>query len=268
MNPALQSSQTPREIMRSLLVMVRVIFALVIREARVRHGRARIGYAWAIIEPVLLISILTIIFTEFRAVNAKGDNFALFFATGVLAFQAFRNTSVYICTAFEQNKPLFNYPMVKPIHAAFARFVLDSATNLLVMFLVFTFQILALDAMAPNDIPAMMLAIGLMLLLALGAGTCLAVLRRFWSSVFNLYLVIMGPAFFLSCVFFSLESVPTMYRQILAWNPLVHGVEGFRAGYYPEYAAQDVSLFYLFAWVVCLNFLGLVGEWLTRFQDQ
>ncbi len=254
--------------MGSLAVTMRVIFALIIREARVRHGRARIGYAWAIVEPVLLISILTLIFSEFRAVNAAGGDFALFFATGVLAFQAYRNTSVYVSMSFDQNQPLFNYPLVKPVHAAAARFVLDGSTHFLVMALVFTFQIIVLDALPPNNIPQMVLAFLLMLGMAFGAGTSLAVVRRFMPSISNVYLVIMGPAFFVSGVFFSLHTLPTMYREILVWNPLIHGVEGFREGYYPEYPAQDVSLYYLFCWAVVLNFTGLVGEWLTRFRSR
>lgn len=253
--------------MKNLIVQLRVVFALVLREARVRHGRARIGYLWAIIEPVMLIVILTILFSQFRDNSTANGGFALFFATGVLAFQSFRNTSQYVSGSFEQNKPLFNYPMVKPMDAAYARLVLDSATHIFIIFLVISFQIIVLDAPAPTNIPRMALAIALMLSMAFGAGVTLAVLRRFSPAMFNVYLVIMGPAFFVSCVFFSLNSVPTFYREILAFNPLVHGVEAFRAGYYPIYPDGDVDLFYLFSWVIVLNCFGLVGEWLTRFKN-
>lgn len=253
--------------MKNLVVQLRVIFALVLREARVRHGRARIGYLWAIIEPVMLITILTILFSQFRDDSTANGGFALFFATGVLAFQSFRNTSQYVSGAFEQNRPLFNYPMVKPMDAAFARLVLDSATHIFIMFVVLSFQIIVMNAPLPANIPKMALAILLLLTMAFGAGVTLAVLRRFAPSMLNLYLVIMGPAFFVSCVFFSLDSVPTFYREILVINPLVHGVEAFRAGYYPIYPDGDVNLLYLFTWVVVLNCFGLVGEWLTRFKN-
>ena len=81
-------------------------------------------------------------------------------------------------------------------------------------------------------------------------------------------MIVMGPAFFLSCVFYSLATVPTAFREILVFNPLVHGVEGFRTGYYAVYPNDDVSLLYLFTWAVTLNFLGWIGERLTRFQNQ
>lgn len=253
--------------MRPLQTHLRVVFALVLREARVRHGRARIGYSWAIIEPVLLISVLTILFSQFGRRGGDSGEFALFFATGVLAFQLFRNTSTYVSLAFDNNRPLFNYPPVKHMDAALARLFLDGATHALVITLVLCFQILVLEARPPNDIPAMVGPLLLLLAMAFGAGVSLAVGRRFMPTISNVYMVIMGPAFFVSCVFFSLASVPTVYREILAWNPLVHGVEGFRAGYYPEYQDADVDLFYLFTWAMVLNFIGWVGEWLTRFKE-
>jgi len=253
--------------MLRLATHLRVIFALVLREARVRHGRARIGYTWAIIEPVLMISILTFLFKQVGTGGANGRDFALFFATGVLSFQLYRNTSSYVSMSFDQNRPLFNYPMVKPLDTALARFVLDGSTHAAVITLVLCFQVFALGAPSPNNIPLMFLALLLLLLMAFGAGTSLAVVRRFMPSISNVYMVIMGPAFFVSCVFFSISTVPTLYRDILVWNPLVHGVEGFRTGYYHGYQDADVNLFYLFTWVVGLNFFGLVGEWLTRFRS-
>lgn len=254
--------------MKQLRTQMRVIFALILREARVRHGRARLGYTWAIVEPVLMISFLTVLFTQFRAATGPDGNFALFFATGVLAFQAYRNTSTYICNAFSANRQLFNYPMVKPIDAALARLILDGSTHFFVIFLVLCFQIIFLNANLPNDIPHMLLAILLLMSLAFGAGLCLAVARRFSQAVFNVYLIIMGPAFFVSCVFYSLASVPKEFRDLLVYNPLVHGIEGFRTGYYAVYAHADVDLFYLFTWAAVLNFLGWVSERVTRFKTQ
>lgn len=253
--------------MKTLQTNIRVILALVLRESRVRHGRSKAGYTWAIVEPVLQITILTILFREFRGgADGSGAEFALFFATGVLSFNMFRNTAAYIMNSFEANRSLFNYPMVKPLDAVIARLILDLATNILVMIIVLGFQITFLDVPPPEHVPLMALPLALLALMALGAGLSLAVIKRFLPSAQNLYHIIMGPAFFVSCIFFSLSSVPTQYRMILWWNPLVHGVEGFRVGYFADYSAPDINLLYLFTWVCCLNFFGFVGEWLTRFK--
>lgn len=243
-----------------LIIHIRVVFALLLREARVRHGRSRIGYTWALVEPALLIIVMTVFFSTFALQSTSSVEYALFFATGILPFQYFRNASSYLAGAFDSNQSLFNYPLVKPIDAIIARFVLDTCTVLLVMVMVLTFQVLVLKAPPPRYPAMMLLSVVLFGLLAFGVGLNLAVTRRVMPSISNIYSVIMGPSFFLSCVFYPLSSLPTQYRDLLGWNPLVHGVEGFRLGYYTAYRAPDLDLWYLFAWGLTLTFIGLARE--------
>jgi len=246
--------------MSALIVNIRVILALLLREARIRHGRSRIGYSWSIIEPVLLISALTTIFSLVSGQSASVPDFAIFFATGVLPYQYFRNSSQFISAAFEQNRPLFNYPLVKPMDAIFARVVLEFATNVFVMALVLSFQIYVLGADPPSDYAQLLLIILLITCFSFAAGLNLALGKRQFASVGNIYMILMGPSFFLSCVFYSLSSLPSNFRDILVWNPLVHVVEGFRGAYFPDYQMQDVDLMYVVWWTVVLAFFGVLRE--------
>ena len=95
-----------------LQVQFRVLFALILREARVKHGRSRLGYTWTIIDPLFLIVVMSLLFGAFSRVPPYGDNFGIFFSTGVLPFQYFRGSSIFVGASFEANKPLFNYPLV------------------------------------------------------------------------------------------------------------------------------------------------------------
>ena len=49
----------PPTIFAALQTQVRVIQALIIRETRTRFGEARLGYGWALLEPVLHILMLS-----------------------------------------------------------------------------------------------------------------------------------------------------------------------------------------------------------------
>lgn len=254
-------------VFRPLKTQLRVIFALILREARVKHGRSKFGYMWTIVEPAMLIVFLTLLFNQFRPSTGAGVSFAVFFATGVLPFQLFRNMSQYVGNAMEANRPLFNYPPVQPIDAILARAILDVSSVIVVMVIVFSVQIITIDAPFPYSIPRLVLVVMLIALMGTGAGLCLAISRRFIPSISNIYTVIMGPAFFLSCVFYSLQSLPENFRKILAWNPLVHAVEGFRTGFFGGYRAPDISLMYLFWWGFILMFLGLLGNNMTKKTD-
>ena len=78
----------------------------------------------------------------------------------------------------------------------------------------------------------------------------------------------MGGSFFLSCVFYSLTVVPPNLRELLAWNPLVHIVEGFRGAYLGGYRTPDVDLAYPFVFGFTLIFVGLLVEPMTKSRAQ
>ena len=168
---------------KGLKTQVRVIFSLILREARVRHGRSKFGYAWAIVEPAALIIFLTFLFSQVRAGAVTSVDFATFFATGVLPFQMFRSTTQYMSVAIEANRPLFNYLPVKPIDAVIARWILEICTLSIVMVLVYGFQIWVLGAPAPFDIAGILLVVAVIATMALGAGLTLAIGRRFMPSL-------------------------------------------------------------------------------------
>ncbi len=261
-NPA--NKGTAKHVYRSLLIQLRVIFALVLREARSRHGRSRLGYAWTIVEPTALILFLTLMFSQFRQTTGPGGSFAMFFATGILPFQMFRNMAQYGSHAIIANQPLFNYPLVKPIDALIARAVLEFCTALVVMAVVLGFQILALGAPMPYSPSRLLLVLGLLAALGFGTAICLAHSQKVFASTNNVFAIIMGPAFFVSGVFFSLQSVPETFRKYLVWNPLLHAIEGFRWAFFPEYRNPDLDLVYLFGWGFGLIFIGLLAYRLMR----
>ncbi len=254
-------TQAVRDYYSASVAFGRVIVALVLREARVRYGRSRLGYFWAVVEPAIMIAFLTVVFTAFRNTQpAAGGSFAIFFATGVLPFQMFRTSSTRISSALEANRPLFNYPLVRQLDTVFARAVLEVSTHIVVMILVFTFQYYFFHASPPADIGMILIAIGLLAALALGIGMIIAVITQVIPSITEFYAVIMGASFFLSAVIYPLSVVPSYYREFLLWNPLVHGIEAFRAGFFAGYRADDMDLSYLGLFALSAVAIGMIAD--------
>lgn len=248
----------------ALKAMARTLYALILREARIRHGRSRIGYAWAVLEPFAVVSVMVLFF---NAIDRGGNGalaFPAFFASGLLPFSYFRHASGFIGSSLEANKPLFNYPTVREFDAVLARLLLDSATYLIIMTLVFSFLVIFLSADPPAHIGIMFVGFAGLGLLALGVGLNIAVLQRRFTMANYVYNMIMAPSFFLSCIFYSLESVPAQFRDVLVWNPIVHGVETFRVGFYAVYPDTYVSLSYLYLFGLVALFIGMVQLRLSR----
>lgn len=247
-----------------LIMHARVVGALVLREARVRHGRTQFGYLWAIVEPVFYVIMLSALFSAFRGRAPFGDSMGVFFASGILPYHLFRNMTAQLGGAFEANKPLFNYPVIQQIDAVFARLILEAASWSLIVLVVMTFVILVLDGPLPNDILQCLIASSLVILMASGIGLINAVIRRKYFAWGIMFSVATSPLLFVSCVFYTLESIPSQFRWYLALNPLVHGIEGVRMGYYLNYRSSELDLSYLLWWGVASVFLGLFLERFTR----
>lgn len=238
----------------------RVVGALVLRETRTRFGRTQLGYLWALAEPVAFVAIFSSVFGIFSRHPPIGDTYAMFFATGLLPFNLFMVLAKSLGSAFDANQALLTYPIVKPIDTLFARSLLEIATALTVMLIVFGGLILIFEAAKPRDPFTMAAATLGLCLLGFGLGTINAVLGDMFGSWKQIFDVLAKPWMLLSAVFFTLDTLPESIRSVLSWLPMVHGVEGFRYGYFSNFHSNDLNLDYLYGWGLALTVIGLAAE--------
>ena len=233
---------------------MRAIVALVLREMSTSYGRSPGGYLWAVLEPVAGIALLTAIFsTGFRS-PPIGDNFPIFYATGMLPFQLFTSVSGTVAASILYSKSLLSYPSVTYIDAILGRFILNVLTQLVVSCLVFTGIMLMFETRTQLDISQLIKAYSLAALLALGIGTMNCFLISMVPVWQRIWTVLTRPLFIISCIFFTFETIPLPYRDWLWYNPLVHVVGLSRAAFYPSYDAQYASPVY----VVCVGAISLL----------
>ena len=71
--------------------------------------------------------------------------------------------------------------------------------------------------------------------------------------------ILMLPLYLISGVIWPVSSMPQPYRNILMFNPIVHGLEAVRQGFVPYYhAVAGASLAYPYAIALIAIFLGLM----------
>jgi tetratricopeptide (TPR) repeat protein len=84
----------PPTLLSRLATQRRVIRALVIRETRTRFGESRLGYGWAVLEPLLHIALLSIVFALIMHGRPPiGSEFFTFYFTGLLRYSGANGTS-------------------------------------------------------------------------------------------------------------------------------------------------------------------------------
>lgn len=237
---------------------IRVVGALLIREMSTRFGSKPGGYVWAIIDPAGHIAFMSLIFMAITHTPALGKSFALFFATGYLAFQFYGAMAGFLNGAIKANRTLLSYPNVAPIDTIVARYILQAGTTSVVSFCVLGVILLTVDQPVYLNWPAIIEAAFAATVLGLGIGIFnnVATLRfPLYEQVFN---IINRPMFLISGVFFLPDALPAPIRDIVLLNPLVHVVMLFRKGFYPEYRADMMNMTYLYSFALTILFMGLL----------
>ena len=112
----------------------------------------------------------------------------------------------------------------------------------------------------------MALSLGLISLLAFGVGSVNAAVITVFPAWQRLYAILTRPLVLISGVMFDLEGLPTVVRDVLAWNPVAHGVALFRVGYFYGYRGTFLDLTYLVSCGTLLTLLGLTLEKMVRIR--
>ena len=253
------SSATPARSVR--FQWLRVLFALMIREMGAKFGRSAGGYFWAIAEPLGGIVMLALAFSVALRSPPIGTSFMFFYATGIIPFTLYKNVERAASRAVNSNRGLLTYPVVTPLDAVLANFLLSVLTMLVVATILFTAIIAVQDVHVNFDPPRVALAMGMAAVLGLGVGTLNCVLIGFFPTWKNLWAVLTRPMFLVSGIFFTYDSVPTAFQHVLWYNPLVHVVGVMRSGFYGVYRDEYVSVPYVMGFAM-VTFV--IGAWLLR----
>ncbi|MEL6204737.1 MAG: ABC transporter permease [Pseudomonadota bacterium] len=247
---------------------VRTVLALMMREMQTSYGRNPGGYAWAILEPLGGVALLTfIIAIGFRIrTPSLGDVFALFFATGIIVLTMTLGIANKVALSLQYSRPLLNYPAVRFTDALIARFLLTLMTQVSVLFIILGGIHLVFDVETILRIEPIVWAVFLMANLGLGIGVLNCFLFNvfaLWQSIWN---IATRPLIMISTTFYLLEEIPREWQPTALWNPLIHIVGLMRRGFYISYDANWVSILYVATLGSVSLVLGLV--FLSRYHHE
>ena len=240
-------------------VQVRVLYAIMLRETRTRYGRQRLGYLWAIIEPMLFVGIFFALFSLAGRPEASGMPLLTFLITGASTYILFRDGLMSCMTASTMNKSLLAFPQVTLFDLTTARGLLEMATH-------FTAALLLILSVAcfdePVEVENMLSATFWFFsagVLGLGGGMGFGALVTLFPSVQPLVQAILGrPMFFISGLFFTTDMVPENVLDFALLNPLLHITELIRSAFFREFESQHASPEFVILFILAVLFLGML----------
>lgn len=242
-----------------LIVSFAVWKAIFLREALDRLFDMRAAWFWLLVEPALHIGFLVFIFTAIRLRTVGNADVAVWIIVGMLAFFLFRRTAVQVTYAIDSNRPLFTYRQVKPFDPAIARAVLEAFLMSFISIIILAAAMLLGHETLPSDPLLAVQAVFGLWLFGVGYGLVASVLMELIPEMEHVLKILMIPLYLISGVIMPLSAIPQPYLDLLLLNPIAHGVELARSGFFSYYhTVQGLSMEYLYAWGIISLFLGLM----------
>ena len=257
----LEASRSP------LNVTLSVWRALFLHLAQGRISGSRASWFWVVAEPLAQMAFLAYLMIVLRQGVVAGMDAFVWVVVGLVVFFIFRRAAMLGMHAVDDSKTMFVYRQVKPVDTVLIYATLETFLMLLIGIAAFAILFMLGRDIAPANPMLLLAAVFGIWLLALGLGLTFAVPIKLIkeSAIFLNFLF--TPLYLLSGVIFPISSIPYPYKDWLLRNPVIHGVEAARIGFSSSYhAVAGLDLFYLYAWGVCLIFIGLVFQ--LRFAEK
>ncbi len=160
--------------------------------------------------------------------------------------------------AITGNGPVLQLPPVTTFDVIAARGLLEIITDLIVaVILLVAFGAIGLASM-PDDLWGPSVALLVTAAFGCGCGYVNAVLTVFFRSWDKAYSQLTRVLYFISGIFYVPAMMPDWARDVLAWNPLLHAIDWFRAGFFASYQPHWLDRSYLVGLAI-LSLLGGLG---------
>ena len=224
----LESGQGIKHYWHDLWAYRELFFFLAWRDVAVRYKQTVIGIAWAIIRPVLVMVVFTVIFSKLAKLPSEGGA-----PYPILVYAAMLPWQLFASALSESSSSLIgNAQMISKVY--FPRLAIPTST--VVVSLVdfgIAFGILIVLMVWYQFAPGWeVLFLPLFLLLAcgaaLGAGLWMASLNVKYRDFRYIVPFIVQFGLYISPVGFSSSVVPEEWRLLYSLNPMVGVIDGFR----------------------------------------
>jgi lipopolysaccharide transport system permease protein len=221
-----------------------LFLVLVWRTLKIRYQQTAVGVAWAVLQPLILTIIFTVVFSVLAGMPADGQPYPIFVLSGLLMWQfvaqSFQQASASV--VFEAHLVTRIYfPRILLLLAPIGAALVDMACifGLLACFMLWYGMTPGIGVVA--FLPALVLAMATVL----GLSLWLAALYVRYRDVGQLLPFLTLIWMYLSPVIYPLSLLPPKYEALYAMNPIVVAVQvsrwAFAGGTAPSATMVAVS---------------------------
>jgi lipopolysaccharide transport system permease protein len=214
---------------RQLITYRELLAAWTVRDVKVRYKQTFLGIAWAVIQPLSLMLIFTLVFAGFMKLPPEqGLPYPLFAYAGLLAWTLTATSLSFAVTSLTRNAYVLTttyFPRdILPISAVAA-----SGADFALAGLVFAGLIVAYQVRVSTWLALVPLILVIQLALTIGLALWASALNVFWRDVHFVVPLALQLWLYASPIVYPIRLVPPQWSFIYRSNPMAGLVEGYRA---------------------------------------
>jgi lipopolysaccharide transport system permease protein len=205
-----------------------LFYSLAWREFKVRYAQTFLGFAWAVLQPIVTLAIFFIVFGKAIKVDTGNIPYPVFALTGLTAWTYFSfvvsTSGRSIITESGMIKKIFFPRLVIPLSKAFVGIIDFAVSFCLLLIAVLYYRIpLSLNLLS---LPLFLL---LILMISLGVGIWVSALSIRFRDVQHIIPFFIQIGLYATPVAYSSGVIPQKYQVLYhVINPLAGVIEGFR----------------------------------------
>ena len=230
-----------------------LIWALALKELKIRYKRSALGFLWALLNPMLLMLVLTVVFSTIMAINIP--HYAIFLLSVLLPWTFFAQSLAYAAESIVGNGDLIKKVRVAKLVFPVAA-VVSNMINLLLSLIPLALVVLIMRH--PFHVTWLYLPVPLLALtiFTLGATFFFAAANVYYRDVAHILQIVLQVWFYVTPIIFSEEFFPAKYRWVFKFNALVYLLHGFRLSVYYGMLPAFRSIAASFVCVLCALVIG------------
>lgn len=231
-----------------------LVLHLAARELKSSHRRTALGWSWPLLVQLAQLGALTFLFT--RVVRLDIPNYPAFVFTGLVFWNFFSSgvssaaTSItdHASLVLEPRMPTAVLPMISIAVAGFD-LLIASAVLIVLVSLMIGWSLVALW------VPVLLL---LQLILMVGLALLVSAAHVRVRDVRPLVGVVMLLGFYITPIFYSLDTVPERFEKYIALNPMASLIDGYHRALIQGEGPDPVRLGYVLVVGVVAVVVGVV----------
>lgn len=203
---------------------------LISRELKKKYRKSMLGYVWCVLNPLLIMIIMTLVFSVMFRMNIT--NFPVYLFSGRMMFSFITDSSASVMRSI-----IGNGQLMRKTRVPYYVFPLASMGSSMVNFFfqLIAFALVLIGTHTPITIHAVaFLPVALeMCLFSFGLGLLLAISDVYIRDTGYIYSVVTTGWMYLCALFYPIEKLPDIVRNLVVrFNPAYYFIDMSRAVFY------------------------------------